>query len=123
RPPAPGPFPAVVIMHGCSGAPGHSEWVKRLNAWGYATYYIDSFTPRHLTNVCVQQQLKGEGRVDDAYAALAYLRTRPDVRADRIGLLGFSHGGIAAAPSARAAPAARGRGPARAAAGASCRSL
>ena len=32
----------------------------------------------------------------DAYGALAYLRTRPDVVADRIGLQGWSNGGSAA---------------------------
>jgi dienelactone hydrolase len=90
-----GPFSAVVIMHGCGGVPGHHEWVGRLNEWGYATYYIDSFTPRNLKRVCAEQQFKGYERVGDAYAALAHLRTRPDVRADRIGLIGFSHGASA----------------------------
>src|SRR5215468_1789782 len=102
-----GPFPAVVIMHGCGGPPGHSEWVKRLNDWGYATYYIDSFTPRHLKNVCAERQIKGYERVADAYAALAHLRARPDVRADKIGLIGFSHGAAAAAAAARSDSAAK----------------
>jgi dienelactone hydrolase len=90
-----GPFAAVVIMHGCGGVPGHHEWVGRLNGWGYATYYIDSFTPRNLKRVCAEQQFKGYERVDDAYAALAHLRIRSDVRADKIGLIGFSHGASA----------------------------
>jgi dienelactone hydrolase len=31
-----GPFPSVVIMHGCGGPPEHYEWAKRLHEWGYA---------------------------------------------------------------------------------------
>jgi dienelactone hydrolase len=111
RPGGPGPFPAVVIMHGCGGPPGHHEWVARLNEWGYATYYIDSFTPRNLKDVCAQRQFKGHERVDDAYAALAHLRTRSDVKGDRIGLLGFSHGATAASHVARTQSAARANMP------------
>ncbi len=107
RPAGPGPFAAIVIMHGCGGAPGHHEWVGRLNEWGYATYYIDSFTPRNLKHVCAEQQFKGAERVDDAYAALAHLRARSDVRADRIGLIGFSHGAAATASTVTADNAAK----------------
>jgi len=101
------PFATVVIMHGCGGPPGHQEWIGRLNDWGYATYYIDSFGPRNLKHVCAEQQIKGYQRVDDAYAALAHLRTRPDVRADKIGLIGFSHGASAVAYTVRADNAAK----------------
>jgi len=94
-------------MHGCGGPPGHSEWIGRLNGWGYATYYIDSFTARNLKHVCAERQFKGAERVDDAYAALAHLRTRADVLADRIGLIGFSHGASATAYVVRADNAAR----------------
>jgi dienelactone hydrolase len=107
KPAGSGPFPAVVIMHGCGGPPGHQEWIGRLNGWGYATYYIDSFTPRNLKHVCAEQQFKGYERVDDAYAALAHLRTRSDVRADRIGLIGFSHGAAATSSAVTADHAAK----------------
>src|SRR4030095_5678972 len=33
KPTGAGPFPAVVIMHGCGGPPGHQEWIGRLNDW------------------------------------------------------------------------------------------
>jgi dienelactone hydrolase len=111
KPDKTGRFPTVVIMHGCGGPPGHSEWVKRLNEWGYATYYIDSFTPRNLKRVCAEQQFKGYERVGDAYAALAHLRTRPDVKADKVGLIGFSHGGSATAYTVRAHNAAKANMP------------
>lgn len=107
KPAGSGPFAVVVIMHGCGGPGGHHEWIGRLNDWGYATYYIDSFTPRHLQHVCAERQFKGVERVDDAYAALAHLRTRSDVRGDRIGLIGFSHGAAATAAVVRADNAAK----------------
>jgi dienelactone hydrolase len=43
----------------------------------------------------------------DAYGALAYLRRRPDVAADRIGLQGWSNGGSATLAAMSAAAAAR----------------
>jgi len=69
-----------------------------------------------LKHVCAEQQFKGYERVDDAYAALAYLRARPDVRADRIGLIGFSHGAAATASAVRTESAARANMPPYAAA-------
>ena len=44
-------------------------------------------------SVCATFAVTPAQRVPDAYAAAAYLRTLPEVRGDRIGLLGFSHGG------------------------------
>jgi dienelactone hydrolase len=40
----PGPFPAVVLLHGCGGY--HSSmmsWTDRLAAWGYVALSVDSF--------------------------------------------------------------------------------
>jgi dienelactone hydrolase len=37
--------------------------------------------------------LPGPERAKDAFAAAAYLRSRPDIDAGRIGVLGYSHGG------------------------------
>ena len=111
KPSGAGPFATVVIMHGCGGPTGHQEWIGRLNEWGYATYYIDSFTPRNLKHVCAERQFKGYERVGDAYAALAHLRTRADVRADRIGLIGFSHGAAATSEVVTAEHAAQANTP------------
>lgn len=95
RPDGPGPFPAVVLLHGCSGMGRHAEhWGRRLAGWGYMTFTVDSFRPRGYQTVC------GKGlavppslRARDAYAAADRLRAMPDVRADRIAAIGFSHGG------------------------------
>ena len=104
RPDGPGPFPAVVIMHDCSGlgpqssgAPG--RWAEELRARGYVVLVPDSFTTRgHPAGVCVnpapsRNDVSPARRVHDAYAALAYLRTLPYVDGRRVGLMGGSHGG------------------------------
>jgi len=90
-----GPFPAVVLMHGCGGL-GNAEWgwVGPLKAAGYATFVVDSFTGRGLTEVCMSSRaLLSVQRLPDAYGALRRLATHPRIDARRIALMGFSHGG------------------------------
>jgi len=104
RPEGAGPFPAVVIMHDCSGlgprssgAPG--RWVKELVGRGYVVLMPDSFTTRgHPDGVCTdasrsRDDVSPARRIRDAYAALAYLRTLPYVDRAHVGLMGGSHGG------------------------------
>ena len=104
RPDGPGPFPAVVIMHDCSGlgprssgAPG--RWAQELAGRGYVTPVPDSFTTRgHADGVCVdpaqsREDVSPARRVHDALAALAYVRTLSYVAGQRVGLMGGSHGG------------------------------
>lgn len=90
-----GPFPAIVVLHGCDGiGPHYRIWARRLRAWGYAALLVDSFRPRGLATVCNQGRLvPPELRVRDAFNAASYLRSLPSVAADRIGVIGFSHGG------------------------------
>ena len=49
-----GPFPAVILAHGCSGIVlgVQAAWASALREWGYATFVIDSFRGRNLTEVC-----------------------------------------------------------------------
>jgi dienelactone hydrolase len=48
-----GPFPAVVVLHGCGGLNYVAvTWADRLASWGYVAIAIDSLTPRHKTNAC-----------------------------------------------------------------------
>lgn len=91
-----GPFPAVVLAHGCGGI-GNAEsgWVPVLRAWGYATFVLDSFRGRGLTEVCTNARtLTGVQRIPDAYGVLRILITHPRIDARRVALMGFSHGGI-----------------------------
>jgi dienelactone hydrolase len=91
-----GPFPAVVLAHGCEGL-GNAEagWAPILRDWGYATFVIDSFRGRGLQEVCTSATtLTGTQRIPDAYGALRILVTHPKIDAARVALMGFSHGGI-----------------------------
>ena len=106
QPPGAGPFPALVLLHGCTGlrtSAGAIQvklrfWAEHLRDLGYVTLLVDSFTPRAIDEVCTGRHLLssvGE-RADDARGALRYPQRRPDVRPDRIGLLGWSNGAAAA---------------------------
>jgi carboxymethylenebutenolidase len=114
KPSGNGPFPAVVLAHGCSGlfsysvpANGlsniHKEWAKRLVDAGYAALLVDSFSPRTPANAPNQSQC-GNGfagtdevldRPKDIVAGAAWLMQQPSVAAGRLGLLGWSNGGTA----------------------------
>ena len=52
-PPGAGPFPAIILAHGCAGN-GYAEstWTPLLHQWGYATFVVDSFGGRGITSVC-----------------------------------------------------------------------
>jgi dienelactone hydrolase len=58
KPEGPGPFPAVVIMHDCSGLGPRSSgapirWARELVEKGYVILMPDSFTARgHASGVC-----------------------------------------------------------------------
>lgn len=105
KPDGPGPFPAVIVMHGCGGRSNRLiTWARRLNRWGYAAIIPDSLKPRGLSSVCApmsQSALTPQDRVADIAAAAAWLRARPEIDATRIAVLGQSHGGSTAATAAR----------------------
>ena len=91
-----GPFPAVVLAHGCSGV-GYAgkAWAPLLREWGYATFAVDSFNPRGFKRVCEDgSRLLPLERTPDVYGALNVVSTHPKIDPNRIGLMGFSHGGI-----------------------------
>lgn len=106
KPAGAGPFPAVVMMHGCSGIYSNStpangvaslfrEWGDRLVMQGYVAVLVDSFTPRNTQNECGNGAVgvsEVNARPFDAYAAWNWLSSQSYVNAGRIGLLGWSHG-------------------------------
>ena len=97
RPEGKGPFPAVLLMHGCGGIrPNHFEWANMLNELGFVTLVVDSFRPRNTLGVCRQfsRVTSPPQRALDAYGGLAFLQSRSDVIADQVGIIGWSHGGI-----------------------------
>ena len=97
KPSGDGPFPAVVLLHGCGGLRSRSnvieDWTNFLTSLGYVTLWVDSLGPRGL-NTCVN--IAGDWRElsRDAYGALDYLASLPFVNKERIGVMGFSMGGL-----------------------------
>lgn len=91
-----GPFPAVVLVHGCSGIrPNAAMWSRFLRDHGYASLILDSFGPRGVDEICTNfSRLPPYRRVMDSYGALKNLASRPDVDADRVALMGFSNGAV-----------------------------
>jgi carboxymethylenebutenolidase len=110
--------PAVVMMHGRAGAYSslahdvfdastlsrrHRAWGERWAEQGYVALLVDGFGPRgypqgfgrHSYDQRPPELNEVTVRPLDAYGALAYLRSRPDIAADRIGLMGWSNGGSA----------------------------
>ncbi|HLI94888.1 MAG TPA: dienelactone hydrolase family protein [Candidatus Baltobacteraceae bacterium] len=98
RPSGDGPFPAMVLLHTCAGVqPYVGNWAQWLAGQGYEAIVVDSFGPRGVGSVCGIGGYPDErARALDAYGALVYLRTRPEVDGTRIGVIGWSHGGGAA---------------------------
>lgn len=97
RPSGNGPFPGMVLLPACGGLGGYVfGQAERLKAEGYVAFGVDTLSPRGVTDLC----LKGRHTVDDvagdAFQALAYLRSLPFVDRDRIGVMGWSHGAMAA---------------------------
>jgi dienelactone hydrolase len=93
-----GPFPAVVLLHGCAGLlDKHTGWAKQLVKWGYAVLIVDSFSTRGVERLCEADDEEwvsmSRARADDADAALAFLSSRKKIDAGNIGLMGWSYGG------------------------------
>ena len=119
KPTGKGPFPAVVMLHGRAGAYSsladgrytaetlskrHKFWGEFWAERGYIALMVDSFGPRgywkgfgkHSYEDRPSEVSEQTARPLDAYGALAFLRKRRDIVADRIGLQGWSNGGMTA---------------------------
>jgi dienelactone hydrolase len=100
KPEGNGPFPAVVLLHGCAGLEVNNKrdvaWVNQFIKWGYVTLQVASLKPRGISNICTDRALiirmLGE-RAQDAYDAESYLAKLSFVDQNRIAVLGWSHGG------------------------------
>lgn len=102
-----GPFPAIVMMHGCSGMwdreganpnAHYRFWAEHFQKLGYVAVLVDSFGSRGEREICTQNKRTisvSRDRPQDAYAALRWLVARKDVDAARVDLIGWSNGAMA----------------------------
>ncbi len=102
-----GPFPALILLHGCDGVVDlYHKWAGRFAQMGYAALIVDSFKPRGLGGDCRDQRGDPPAlRVDDALGARAFLAGLSFVDPARLALIGWEDGGDAAL---RAVSRARG---------------
>jgi len=103
RPKGPGPFPAIVALHGCSGIVGKNgkfhardlDWATRLSK-SYVVLYPDSFATRDIDEICTKKvgvTMPKTERSFDAVAALKWLSTQTYVDKEDVGIMGWSNGG------------------------------
>lgn len=123
RPEGRAPFPAVVLLHGCSGMwtrsgkplPSYEFWAEHFRNLGYVALLLDSFGPRGEREICSQNELRitpQRERASDAQAALDWLAGQVEVRRDSIHLAGWSNGGTSVLHALLAATGGAGGMPA-----------
>jgi dienelactone hydrolase len=107
RPDGPGPFPAVVGLHGCEGlitsdgtvADRYRDWAEHLTKAGFVVLYPDSYGSRALGPQCGIRRRAirtDHERVADANAARHWLQAQAFVKPDHVTLIGWATGGISA---------------------------
>ena len=111
KPEGTGPFPGVVLMHGCAGLSdvvrrGLDDHADYLVSRGFATLVVDSFGARGKAGGSICSKLSELSsaqyyRQFDAYHALEFLQSLPFIDADNIFLMGQSNGGSVALIAAR----------------------
>jgi dienelactone hydrolase len=92
-----GKNPVVVLFHGAGGLGGEggsvNDWSRVLNEAGIGTFAVDSFSGRGIATLADAGRVSPVSRVVDAYRALELLSKHPLVDANKIVVMGFSHGG------------------------------
>lgn len=95
------PVPAMVLLPGSGGiAPGREhDYARWLNKLGIAAFVVEYYAPRGFSNdanyLLRTSSVTEFDLIADAYAALRLLGTSPLIDPQRIGLIGFSYGGMA----------------------------
>lgn len=107
-PPGPGPFPTVLLIHGCGGLQGErgpnpimDEYAASAVQAGWAAAILDSYGPRGWQatwarhRVCTGARLRGLQRAADVLAGLDLLQHDKRVDPHRLRIASWSHGGWA----------------------------
>ena len=106
RPDGPGPFPAVIGLHGCAGINGaagtptarYQDWGQRLARAGFVVLFPDSYGSRGLGSQCSVRSRPvrvDRERVADVEITRLWLQGQSWIAPERISLLGWSNGAIA----------------------------
>ena len=103
KPEGKGPFPAIVMLHPCIEVRKEMDnWAERFVSWGYVTLQVNSFGPRGVTCNPGEISFNSESvlrsnrkRAQDSHDAKTYLAKLPYVNSNKIGLIGWGHGGWA----------------------------
>ena len=91
--------PAVVMLHGSAGMiDDRAKYGPQLASMGIAALLLETYASRRDLGAGFIERVLNITEtmfMADAYAALAYLATRPEVDPHRVVLAGFSYGGMA----------------------------
>jgi carboxymethylenebutenolidase len=111
EPVTPGPHPAILLVHGSGGnvsfwADRFAPHLTRLNVALYVVHYFDSTGTTRADMATILDGFHFPVWLATLADALAYIRRRPNIDADRIALLGISLGAflsltLATDPAAR----------------------
>jgi dienelactone hydrolase len=94
---APRPMPAVVIVHGSGGVDSRLiDYAEALQRAGIGTLEIDMWSARWPQGGPLRRPRGVPETLPDAYGALAFLAAHEAIDKSRIGVLGFSWGGVVA---------------------------
>jgi uncharacterized protein len=94
-------YPAVVIAHGSSGVDTRGPfYAEKLNRAGIATLEIDMWSPRGFGGGAAGRPATVAETLPDAFGGLRVLAANPRIDPKRIGIMGFSWGGVVSMLSA-----------------------
>ena len=97
RPDEPGPHPAIVLLQGAGGShQGHDKWYNRFHANSFVKkgFAVLIYTKRGSGNNDVDYRyFTYKDLMQDALAAVRFLREQPNIDGDNIGLMGISESG------------------------------
>ena len=90
----------VILLHGAGGVASSSGpssvWGDVLNQAGIATFAVDSFAGRGANTPADVAKVSPLSRTLDAFGALEVLAKHPLIDPQRVAVMGFSHGSVAA---------------------------
>jgi dienelactone hydrolase len=88
-------LPVVVVLHGSSGLDSRGEqYTNALNAAGIATLELDLWGARGWVAGELNRPRAVHENLPELYGALNYLSNLPQIDSQKIGVIGFSWGGV-----------------------------